>query len=187
VKCLVDAAGQPKAAGDVPEMVDPPAVGDLRPTERARERGGLQLCRFCDAQQGVLLSRSSRTSGSTRSATGTRRVSPDLVPFGQRLLAQPAGRSTSASATRRSRAPGSRVAPTSAGRSTRPGVRGRPVGGSSPKLPPTNATFVGPRSPRSRGPARASHQSCPPRNRSQSARPALRTTARRSRRRIPDR
>jgi hypothetical protein len=35
-----------RQGGDVPETVDPPAVGDLRPTERALERGGVQLVPF---------------------------------------------------------------------------------------------------------------------------------------------
>ncbi len=40
----------------MPEVVDPPAVGDRRPTERALERGGVQLvARLGDAQQGILL------------------------------------------------------------------------------------------------------------------------------------
>ena len=74
----------------MPEIVDAPAVGDRRPTESALERGGVQLvARRCDAQQASCsrFSRSSRTIGSTRSATGTRRVLPDLVP----LVATPSG------------------------------------------------------------------------------------------------
>ena len=46
MNAVVDAADQPEAGSDVPETVDPPAVGDLRPTERALERGGVQLVPF---------------------------------------------------------------------------------------------------------------------------------------------
>jgi hypothetical protein len=47
----IDTASEPQTGRRVPEVVDPPAVGDRRPAERAFECRGVQLvARLGDAQ-----------------------------------------------------------------------------------------------------------------------------------------
>ena len=88
-RCRVDAAGQPQPGGRVPEVMDLPAVGTRRLAERAFECGGVQLVSVSVTHSKASCSRpsrSSRTIGSTRSATGTRRVLAGLDSFGRHSI-----------------------------------------------------------------------------------------------------
>ncbi len=152
----IDAAGQPQAGSRMPKVMNscwPSAIAAW--SERALERGGVQLVtRLGHAQQGIQLAgpwRSSPTIGSTRSATGTRRDLPDLVP----LVATPSGSARwtinigiGSSMNLRTWIA---VSPTSADRSYLPGERDRPAADSSPKPVPRVARDR----PRRRGSSRS--------------------------------
>ena len=128
----IDAASQPQAGGRVPQVVDPPALA--RSSAQASVRLNAVACSWWPVSvtnsrsSGSRPAASARTIGSTRSATGTRRDLPDLVPLtAHALRLGPLDDQHRHAAPRRSRAPGSPAARTSAARSSRRAARCRPA------------------------------------------------------------